>query len=153
MSAGYKYLDAGALFGGKFSHLVAQFTAGGGSDNLQTAGIAVDRTGFESGALLIPYTATLAQAATLSFAVDRQESSDGGTTWGTATVLQAATVAATGPTGGGTVRGVVKIRDNFETAELTVRYRITADLSAGATDVASYGAVAVLGGARSLPVP
>lgn len=130
-------------------------TAGGTGDNTKVTGATIDRQGFGSAAVSINYLAALAQGATLSFAVEVQESDDG-TTWGTATALQSAAIAATGGTGGSTEKGTVKVCDSYETRARYVRYNVTPDLSASGTDTLSFGVQAILGGnynGTSLPIP
>ena len=133
---------------------ISSATAGGTGDNTKVTGATVDRVGYGSAAVAIAYTATLAATKTLSFAVEVQESDDG-STWGTATALQAATVQATGQSGGSTETGVLKISDSFETRARYVRYNVTPDLSNTGTDTASVAVTVVLGGAyngTTLPV-
>lgn len=125
---------------------ISTATAGGTGDATEVTGATVDRLGFGSAAVAIAYTTTLAATKTLSLAVSVQESDDG-TNWDTAEVLQAATVQATGDTGGSTETGVLKIVDSYETRARYVRYNVTPDLSNTATDTASIACVVVLGGA------
>lgn len=126
-------------------------TAGGSGDNTKVTGQTINRQGFLSGVLAVAFKATLAEDETVSFAVEVQESADG-SNWGTAEVLQAATVAATGDTGGSTEYGVVEINENLKGRKKYVRYNITPDLSATTTDTLTWGATFVLGGADVKPV-
>lgn len=150
MSAGSNFYDVGAKLGGRFGSITTA-VAGGAGDATKDTGEAIDRLGFGSAAVMLAYEATLAEGATLSLAVEREESEDGDV-WTDAEEIQAATVVATGPSGGGTVRGVLKLRESFEVRSQNVRYNVTPNLSAGATDTATIATVVVLGGAERLPV-
>lgn len=124
--------------------------AAGTGDNTEVIGQTINRQGFQSGALQIPFKAVLAGAQTLSVLVKRQQSADG-SAWDTAeTVVENAVVA----TGAGTVRGVVELDQDLTALKQYVRYNVTPDLSAGATDTAVLGLVFVAGGAhgnKSIP--
>lgn len=126
-------------------------TAGGSGDNTKVTGQTINRQDYLSGVLVIAFKAALSEGKTVSFAVEVQESSDG-SSWDTAVVLQAATVAATGGAGGSTEYGTVEINENLKGRKKYVRYNITPDLSATSTDTLTWGAAFVLGGASKLPV-
>lgn len=130
-------------------------TAGGGGDNTQVTGVILDRAALgwpKSAVLAIPFTATLAAAATLSLAFNVQEGDDAGLS--DAATLQTATAAvvATGPGGGGTVTGTFQVNVPLEGAGRYVRARVTPDLSAVNTDTAALSGVMVFGGAERVPV-
>jgi hypothetical protein len=144
--------DIGAHLTSRFGGAGRALAAGAG-DNTEVDGGWVDRTGKFSAKVVISYTTTLAQDETLSFTANLQDASDSGGTgaadFGTA---YAKTVVATGGTGGSTETGVVEIGDfNLMTADNFIQAQITPDLSASGTDVATWGAVIVLGGAETLP--
>lgn len=127
--------------------------AGGAGDNAEVVGETIDRSDCLSAVVEIPFKATLAAAATLKMGVTLQQSDDDGSTWGVASTLKAATdVVATGPGGGGTVKGIVELPLNLDPKSKTIRVNVTPDLSAANTDVASFGVVVVLGGAVKRPV-
>lgn len=111
----------------------------------ETINRAATRTLAQSVSLVISYQAVLAATKTISFAVERQDSADG-STWNTAVVVQAATVAATGGGGGTTEKGVVEIDESLDDHDQYVRYNVTPDLSATATDTCQFTVTAVLGG-------
>ena len=117
----------------------------------------------------IPYVAVLAAAATLAYTANAQEDAVTGfngtpadlkltrarhiTEAGVVTDLALdangnlpATVVATGPGGGGTVRGTVLLDVDLSSARDFVRLQRTANLSAANTDTVNDSAVAVLGG-------
>lgn len=125
-------------------------TAGGTGDGTKVTGQTIDRSGYSSGVVQIAYKAALAETKTISFAVEVQESEDG-STWDTAVVLQAATVAATGGTGGSTAYGVVEIDEDLRGRKRYVRYNVTPDLNATSTDTLTWGGAFVLGGAATIP--
>lgn len=141
--------DFNALFALAFL-ASGQATAAGSGDDTKVTGNTIDLSGFRSGTIAIPYSATLQQDETLSMAVEIQESDDG-TSWDTAEELQASAVEATGDTGGSTETGIVRIADNFEGRKRYVRVNVTPDLSASGTDTAFWTAVLVQGGAEELP--
>lgn len=156
MSAGSYLYDHGATVGPRFVSIIPSITAGGSGDNTKVIGATLDRFDggqqhFNSAALSIAYEAALAQGATLSFAVEIQESEDG-STWDTVEEVQASTVAATGPTGGGIVYGCVRLRESYEVRSRYIRYNVTPNLSASGTDTAKVAVIAVMGGANTLPV-
>lgn len=120
--------------------------AAGTGDNTAVTGATLARANQNDAALLIAYSATLTAAATLSFTVTREPSSDGGSTWGTPVTVLATTVEATGAGGGSTETGLIVIQDDLSglaAGALHIRYKITPDLSAGSTDIATWGAAAV----------
>ncbi len=125
-------------------------TAGATEDGAEVEGETIDRQGKQSGVVQIPWIAKLAQDKTLSLTVKRQESSDN-STWDTAVEIQAATVVATGGTGGSTEMGVTEIDENYAARKRYVRYNITPTMSATGTDIAIWAATATLGGADALP--
>lgn len=120
--------------------------AAGAGDNTKVTGQSINRLGFGSCKVAIAYKAVLAEDETLSWAIEVQESADG-SSWDTAEVIKAATVASTGGTGGTTNYGTVEYDDDLTGRKEYVRYNPTPDLSASATDTVHWGANAVLGGA------
>lgn len=127
-------------------------TAGGGGDATQFAGSWLDRSGYGSAKLVVHYRATLAQGATLSLAADvRDATSNAGAGAAVLGTVLANAVVATGPTGGGTVRGTVELDVSFETARQFVQGRVTPDLSAANTDTAQIEFVWIMGGASRQP--
>lgn len=133
-------------------------TAGGAGDAVQVTSQSFDRFAVNeplSMVAAIRYKAVLAAAATLSLAYV-VEHSDDNATFVTLTAATGSTgasaVVATGPAGGGTVRGVVQIPLDLAGAKEYVRLKFTPDLSAANTDTAEISALFVLGGQRILPV-
>jgi hypothetical protein len=129
--------------------------AAGTGDNSAVTGQSIDRCAangrrYEACRLGIEFKAVLAAAATLSVAVELQESSDN-SNWDTAEALQASTVAATGPGGGGTVHGVLEFPVQLSGRKQYIRFNFTPDLSAGSVDTAVLGACAAMGGCDRLP--
>ncbi len=130
-------------------------TAGGGGDNTAVTGVIIDRAelGYpQSCVVAIPFTATLAAAATLSIAYTFQDGNNSGLS--DAATLQSATAAvvATGPAGGGTVTGTHEVNVPLAGAGRYVRVNWTPDLSAANTDTAALSAVMVFGGSNRVPV-
>lgn len=129
-------------------------TAGGGGDNTAVTGVIIDRAALgwaESVVIAIPYTTTLAQAATLSLAYTLQHG-EASNLSDAATLASATTaVIATGGTGGSTETGVFEVGVSLRGARRYVRLNFTPDLSAGSTDTAALSAVLAFAGANRLP--
>ena len=123
-------------------------TAGGTGDGIALTGASIDRRGYGSANFVIAYKTTLASTQTLSFAAEYQESSDG-SSWDTATALQASTAAKTGAVTDG--HGVVEFDINLEGKKRYIRFNFTPNLSASSTDTAVVYGTAILGGADVLP--
>lgn len=135
-------------------------TAGGSGDNTAVTGLSIDRAALglpQSCILNWNFTATLAAAATLTIKdLVIQDSADG-TNWATYVpprpdaAIAAPGVVATGPGGGGTVRGVSRLNVNLTAARQFVRFGWTPDLSASATDTAIVAATVTMAGFDRLP--
>jgi hypothetical protein len=130
-------------------------TAGGAGDNTLVTGVIIDRAAIgwpESAVLAIPFTATLAAAATLTITPVVQEGNAANLSDAASLAAPGAQVVATGPVGGGTVTGTYELNLSLRGAGRYVRCNFTPDLSAGATDTAGLSAVLVTGGANRVPV-
>lgn len=139
-------------------HIKAKYAASGRAlaagtgDNTEVTGDNIDRDGYGSGKLVITAQATLAEAATLSFTVkERTGADDTACTNDAQATLLAKTVEATGGAGGSTEKIVIEIDIDLSAYDRFVGFDITPDLSAGATDVATWAATFVKGGAYALP--
>jgi len=141
--------DIGAYFTAQHAAYKIDIVAGSSTDNVEVTTAVVDRLGYGSGSLIISFNATLASTETISFTVKEQESADN-STWDTAATIQSATVAATGTSGVKT--GVVKLDLDYTSKKRYIKYLITADLSASATDTADWHAISIIGGADELPI-
>lgn len=145
--------DAVKLVTTRFGRANTTATAGGSGDNTQSDAAWIDRRGFTSVKVVVTWTATLAQGATLSLAAAFRDATDGsGTSAGAYGPTVASTVVATGPTSGGTVTGTTEYDLDVAAAKAFVQARITPDLSAANTDTAAYSVTYVLGGAANNPV-
>ena len=129
-------------------------TAGGAGDNTLVTGVIIDRAALgwpKSLVAAIPFTTTLAQAATLSIGYTLQHGDaanlSDAATFATANLA----VVATGGVGGSTETGTFEVGVNIEGARRYVRLNFTPDLSAGGTDTAALSAVLVFAGADRLP--
>lgn len=132
----------------------AAATAGGAGDNTAVTGVIIDRAALgwpQSAVFAIPYTTTLAAAATLSLAATVQSGETSNLADATTLASRANSVIATGPGGGGTVTGTIEIDVNLSGAGRYVRLNYTPDLSAANTDTAALSSVAVFGGQTRLP--
>lgn len=144
--------NIGELLTARFA-AIDSATAAGTGDATEVNGAYIDRQGFSSLKVVIAYTTTLAATKTLSVAANLQDATSnagaGVADYGDA---MASAVVATGPTGGGTVTGVIELDFDVSGADQYVRVQYTPDLSATSTDTATLSAVYVLGGAQVQPV-
>lgn len=135
----------------------AAITAAGSGDATTVTGQTIDREGFAGGSLpnsaeiAVLFSATLASGKTLSVTFDVQDSPDGTNFSDYAT--SAALVAATGPSGGGTVRGQLEYQVNLTSARRYVRLLFVPDCSATGTDTATVIAAGFFGGFDRLAAP
>lgn len=148
--------DIGAYVAPEFSSLGVTGLAGGSGDNVESDGAfhAVPDDAQSLG-LLIAFTATLDEDETLSLAANAQDATDisgtGVADFQTSNSL-AATVVATGGSGGSTETGVTKVRfQDIRAHRGFLRFQTTGDLSRGATDTFEYSVVAVYGGTTTIP--
>lgn len=126
----------------------ATATAAGTGDNTAVTGATIDRLGYNSVTFAIAYRTTLTAAKTLGFAAEYQESSDG-SNWDTATALQALTTAETGAATN--EKGEVEFDLDLGGKKQYIRFNFTPDLSHSGTDTVDCAAIAILGGAETLP--
>lgn len=132
-------------------------TAAGSGDATTVTGATIDRGGFGNGSLPdsalmgVLYSATLGSGKTLSVATAVQDSADG-TNWSDYSTV-GATVAATGPSGGGAVHGQYNVPVNLRSAREYVRFNYQPDLSATGTDTAVTCAAGAFGGFDRLAAP
>jgi hypothetical protein len=127
--------------------------AGAASDGQEVTGPTWhDLKDYGSGVLALVVQATLAEDETLTLAVNLQDAADdqgtGAADYGDAF---AAAVVLTGPTGGGTVRTIVRIDFSLENFQGYLNYQLTPSFSAANTDTSAIAAAFALGGARDLP--
>lgn len=135
----------------------ATAVAAGSGDATTVTGITINREGFNNGGLAlsaamgVAYEATLASGKTLSFAYAVQDSAD--STNFSDFQTGASTVAATGPSGGGVVKGCTNVPVNLTGARQYIRFNYQPDLSATGTDTMYGDAVGFFGGWDRLPPP
>lgn len=150
-------LNGGAYCRTAFAAINKTATAAGSGDATEVDGSFFDRLQSDAGPflsakLVITYTTTLTATKTLSFAVQFQDA----TSSGAAAVADygdaiAATVVATGESGGSTETGTVEIDIDLAAAREFVRAQITPDLSASGTDTCEWSAAYVLFGPKTQP--
>ena len=132
-------------------------TAGGSGDATSVTGNTIDRMGFSTGSMPrsalmgVLYEATLASGATLSLAFAVQDSPDG-TNWSDYQTVASA-VVATGPNGGGAVKGSANIQVDLNGARRYTRLNYQPDLSASGTDTAYADGVGFFAGFDRLVAP
>lgn len=144
--------DPSAVLAAAYAGANTSVTAGGGGDATEVDGAYVLVEDAEGISFLIGFTATLGADETLTIAGNLQDADDASGTgvadYGTAI---AATVVATGPSGGGTVTGVAIVTASTAGMREACRVQFTPNLSAGSTDTAALSCVAIMGGAKRLP--
>ena len=148
--------DARSLLRPRAACVNTAITAGGAGDNTAITGATIDRltsAGIPLNAQIILYwTATLAQAATLILKTVKVQDSADGTTWADYASYTDPGVVATGPTGGGTLTDVLEVAGvDLGSARRYVRLLFTPDLSAASIDTARIGAIFNLAGFDRLP--
>lgn len=129
-----------------------QITAGDANDGVAQNGPAIDRLGYDSAVLVVPVSAALAEAATLTINARLQESADGSTGWVDIPGAVTSNLVLTGGVGGSTESGLLELNVNLRPCKRYVRAVITGDLSAATTDTQRFGAVLILGGSAVEPV-
>jgi len=117
--------------------------AGSGTDNVDTTGVSIDSTGFNSGLVSVGYSTALGAAATLSLRLQVQESDDN-VSWTDAETLVATSIVVTA-TDAGTYTGVSTFADNVASRKKYIRYNVLADLSRANTDTAMFVGLVTLG--------
>ena len=130
-------------------------TAAGAGDNTEVQGATIDRQDNLDLVLVLTGVATLAATETISIVnIDIQESDDGAAFDTAVNLVATDQVVATGGGGGTTEDFAYHLKVDLGEALVRKRYlrfNVTYDLSAGATDTARAGASAVLLGARVKP--
>lgn len=129
---------------------IATLTAGGTGDDTAITGASVLAQAYNTGKLVVTYTATLAEGKTLDLDVLLLHSDDN-STWTTVTV-ETAKVVSTGGTGGSTNTGVYEYDFNREKIGRYIKSTVTPNLNATGTDTARVATLFVLGGAYENPV-
>lgn len=132
----------------------AAATAGSTGDNTEVVGVIIDLAAIgwpQSCQVVIPFTATLAAAATLTIAWDIDTGSASNLSGSSVLTSAAAATVATGPGGGGTVPGQLTANVDLSGADRYVRLNFTPNLSAANTDTAALSSVIVFGGMNRLP--
>lgn len=131
-------------------------TAGGAGNNTAVTGLTIDRYAQNmplSAAFCIAYQAALSAGFTLSILSPVVQHSPDGSTWSTFASPTAPGVVATGPAGGATMHGTVRLGVDLDQAYRYVRLNWTPDLSNTVTDTLSAIATAVLSGTNHVPAP
>lgn len=144
--------DIGSYITARFADQIDAVAAGTG-DATESSGPYTQRPdGAQSCKLVIAWEAVLTEAKTLSLAVNIQDASaSDGTGVGDFGTALAATVVATGGSGGSTVQGVTELDFNLAGAKEYLRSQITPDLNHSGTDTLRLSAVWIFGGTASLP--
>lgn len=151
--------DINSLISARIASTITSATAGGTGDNTAITGVTVDRLAFPlvnpplCASLLLLFDTTLAAAATLSLKTVKIQDSADGSTWADYKTFTDPGVVATGPGGGGNVKGSTRLGVNLSSARRYVRAVFTPDLSAANTDTASVLAALVFAGFDAIPSP
>lgn len=124
-------------------------TAGGANDNVAQNGVSIDRLDYYSAIVSVPVTATLTASETATVSVKVQDSADG-STW--ADFESGDDLVLTGDVGGSTETDIATLKVNLQGADKYIRVVVTCDLSASATDTATFAAIVDLTGSIENPV-
>lgn len=132
-----------------------RLVAAGAGDATKVTGVSIDRAApggkiYGSCVIAIAAEAVLAAGKTLAFALEYQTSDDG-SSYDTAVVLQASTVLLTDSGSGSTLQGILEFDLDLTGLKRFVRFNPTPDLNATGTDTAHWGAVCTLGAPNVLP--
>lgn len=150
--AGFEARNIGGIVTLRPGIFQGSLTAGGAGNNSALTGAAIDRAPLEyplSCVLASFFEATLQSGATLTLTTKIQHSPDN-STW-TDFATEAATVVATGPSGGGQVIGTHPLNIDLSGANEYVRAYALPVLSATGTDTAVVVAAVCFGGEAELP--
>lgn len=149
----HAFHDIGACLDAVYCAAEVDVTAGGSGDATEVNGAWISVADRMSIKVLLPFTATLGAGETISFAANLQEASDisgtGAADFGDAV---AATVVATGESGGSTEKGVVELDFDVSQTDGFVRVQFTPDMSRANTDTAKIQSAYVRGGASVNPI-
>lgn len=153
--------NVGAWLTSAIASTIQDLTAGGAGDNTEIDGLSIDRMVHGGGGptlsakFIVAFEAVLAAAATLSLVGNMQHADDNGSgapgSWADTGDILASAVVATGPGGGGTVRGTAELDVKLSGLKQWIRVQFTPNLSAANTDTAEVVAVAVFGGNNENP--
>ena|SRR5579872_2903707 len=130
-------------------------TAGGTGDATSITGLTIDREGFAGGSLpdsllaSVIFEATLASGATLSVGYAVQDSADNSSFADYQTATYA--VVATGPSGGGAVKGQFNVPVNLTSARRYTRFNYNPKCSSTGTDTTYSDGVGFFAGFDRLP--
>mgnify|MGYP001582821430 CR=1 FL=1 len=128
-------------------------TAAGSGDNTELTGEVIDRLGFESCVVAVPFKAVLATAESLALTIKVAESEDGSTFGSDETIASAVTVVT--QASGGTTHDTYFLNVNLSGVgaprKRYLKFKLTPNLSASATDTAVVAGLVILGGAVVKP--
>lgn len=148
--------DIHSVVSARLASAITSITAGGAGDNTAIVGVVIDRQALGvplNADLVLAFDATLAATATLALTAVKIEDSADGANWADYAVFTNPGVVATGPAGGGNVKGQLRLGVNLSSARRYIRVDFTPDLSAANTDKALVTALLVLAGFDALPSP
>lgn len=145
--------DFAVVFEPVFGKVETDVTAGGSGDATEVDGAYIDVTDCESVVAVISGTTTLQEDETLAISANFQDATAiGGTGVADFGTALAATVVATGGTGGTTETFAVKLSCDVSQSRGYVRLQFTPNASASGTDTAKVQMVYVRGGKNRRPV-
>jgi len=128
--------------------------AAGTGDNTEVTSAAVDRkpqglAGYDAGVIAVNWKTSLTASQTLALTLKIEESDDN-SSWGSPETLISAETQSTGAQTN--LVGQRELNIDLRKRKRYVRFKVTMDLSAGATDTFVYGACIVLTDSDRLPV-
>ena len=144
--------DGGHAVKGKYGVNIAQITAGSATyDNAAYTTDSIDRRGYNSCKVLIPYSAVLATDNVFTLGLKVSES-DAGTTFTSMAVLFAATTIATGTTTASPLKGCYEYSLDLSGYDRYIKFEVTPNCSAANTDTLFVCCNVVLTGAVTTAV-
>ena len=147
--------DISSVIAARVASAITSIVAGGAGDNTAISGLSIDRLSLGmpgSARLSVHFTATVANAATLSILALKVQDSADGATWTDYKIFTAPGVVATGG-GAGPITSGTHVALVLTSARRFIRVVLTPDLSAANTDTAIVCPVLVFGGFDRLPAP
>jgi hypothetical protein len=138
--------DVGAYIKNALGLAPVRVTAGGGADNVDQPGPAIDRKGYLSCEFSLTVQGVLAATQNVVVTARLQDSADGSTGWndyGDTVTLQI--------NDGSNESGFLNGKASLDGAKRFIRLVGKANLSAADTDIADLAGVVTLGGANELP--
>lgn len=140
--------DGGNAIKCQYSMLTGTITAAAaGQDNTKLTGESIDRKGFGSCQVAVPYHVTLTSTKKATLSLEISDSANN-SNWNTAVPLLTAVDMETAE---GATKSEYNLALDLSGYERYIKIATTVDLTATGTDTILYGVVVALGGAKEVP--